>query len=183
MMPPRRPGFTLVELVIVLSVAAVLSAVAVPTFAAMLARQRLKAAAHHLQADLSLARQEALRRGLVAHLVFQPGANWCYQLSLGVAGDCHQPATAGASPVLKTVHAAQYPDVVLLQALPMALDARQGTSLLGQGHALFANSRGERLLVQLSAPGRAALCAPGVAVPGLPGCRQALPPPPGHAPG
>lgn len=176
-MKALHPGLTLVELMIVLSVAAVLSTMAVPTLGSVLARHRLKSAAYHLQADLALARQEALRRGQVAHIVFQPGANWCYALSMGVAGDCHQALAQGPSPVLKTVHASQHPDVVLLQALPMALDAGQGTSLLGQGHALLANTRGERLLVQLSLPGRASLCAPGLGVAGMPGCKQELPPP------
>lgn len=175
-MNQRRPGFTLVELMIVLSVAAVLSTMAVPSMASLLARHRLKAVAHHLQADLALARQEAQRRGQVAHVVFRPGANWCYAVSLGVAADCHQSPAQGPNPVLKVVHAAQHPDIVLLQAQPMALDANQGSSLLGHGHALFANSRNERLLVQLSLPGRASLCAPGAGLVGMPGCRQEPPP-------
>lgn len=176
---PARPaetasaqrGVTLVELMIVLAVAALLGAAALPSMATMLGRHRLQAAARHLQADLALARQEALRHGRVAHLVFEPGANWCYALSLGVASGC-QPGSAGVgSALLKLVRADQYPDVVLVDAGAMALDARDGTSLLGQGQASFVSLRGDRLTVHLSHLGRAALCAPAAPIAGLPPCR------------
>ncbi len=166
----RRSGFTLVELMIAVTVAALLGAISLPSMAGLLGRHRLQAAAHHLQADLALARQEALRRGQTAHLVFHAGADWCYALSLGAAGDCRNRAGDGV-PALAVVRADRYPDVVLLQGAAMALDARDGTSLLGQGRAEFAALRGERLTVQLSHLGRATLCTPAAPIAGLPGCR------------
>ncbi len=156
---------------IVLAVAALLGAAALPSTAAMLGRHRLQAAARHLQADLALARQEALRQGRVAHLVFEPGANWCYALSMGLASGCQAGSAGVGGALLKVVRAEQYPDVVLLDAGAMALDARDGTSLLGQGRAEFASVRGDRLTVNLSRLGRAALCAPAAPIAGLPACR------------
>lgn len=55
----RFRGFTLVELVLVLGVAAVLAAVAAPRYASSLRNYRLNLAAHRLAADLNLAREAA----------------------------------------------------------------------------------------------------------------------------
>lgn len=155
---------------IVVTVAALLGAISLPSMAGLLGRHRLQAAAHHLQADLALARQEALRRGQTAHLVLHPGAHWCYALSLGVARDCRSPSGTGGA-ALAVVRADRYPEVVLLQAATMTLDARDGTSLQGQGRAEFASARGERLTVQLSHLGRASLCTPAAPIAGIAGCR------------
>jgi type IV fimbrial biogenesis protein FimT len=56
-------GFTLVELVVTLAVAAILLALATPSFAELLRRNRLAAANNELVTALNVARAEALRRG------------------------------------------------------------------------------------------------------------------------
>lgn len=77
--PPRRPsrppardavsrrsaqrGVTLIEVMIVLGIAAILLAAAVPSFREFVARNRLDGAAQDLLASLQLARSEAMRRG------------------------------------------------------------------------------------------------------------------------
>lgn len=55
-------GFTLVELMAVLTIAAILVTLAVPSFQSMLARRSLAAAAESLVSDMRLARSEALAR-------------------------------------------------------------------------------------------------------------------------
>ena len=55
-------GFTLVELMIVLVIAAVLLAIAAPGFRTLLERNRLQSASSNLFASLMLARSEALKR-------------------------------------------------------------------------------------------------------------------------
>jgi type IV fimbrial biogenesis protein FimT len=60
--PHRRfPGFTLVEVLIVLVIAAVLAAMAVPGFQESIRRNRLQAAAERLATSWSLARSEAIK--------------------------------------------------------------------------------------------------------------------------
>ena len=56
-------GFTLVELAVTVAVAAILLALATPSFAELLRRNRLAAANNELVTALNVARAEALRRG------------------------------------------------------------------------------------------------------------------------
>ncbi|MCU4118756.1 GspH/FimT family pseudopilin [Variovorax sp. N23] len=60
--PSRARGFTLVELMVVVTLVAVLSAIAVPGFRDLLLNQRLAASTSEFVAALSLARTEALKR-------------------------------------------------------------------------------------------------------------------------
>lgn len=59
-------GFTLVELVIVVALVAMLAAVAVPSYRALVQNNRATAQANELVTSLNLARSEAIKRGLPA---------------------------------------------------------------------------------------------------------------------
>jgi len=58
----RVRGFTVVELMLVISVAAILLVVALPSFSTMLQRNRITSAADHLYVSLAEARGEAVKR-------------------------------------------------------------------------------------------------------------------------
>ncbi|MDM0072861.1 GspH/FimT family protein [Variovorax sp. J2P1-59] len=65
---PRRPaalssGFSAVELLVEIAIAALLMALAMPSFGTLVSRYRLRHAADDLSAAIYLARAEALRRG------------------------------------------------------------------------------------------------------------------------
>lgn len=71
---PQR-GFTLVELVVSISVLAVLAAIATPSFQRMIEAQRLRTGAFALISDLTLARSEAVKRGESVELM-PVGGDW-----------------------------------------------------------------------------------------------------------
>lgn len=71
---PVRHGFTLAELVIVVLILAIISALAVPQYASATARFNADAAARRIKADLEFARHEARKAGTSQSLVFDDAA-------------------------------------------------------------------------------------------------------------
>ena len=61
----QRNGFTLIELMVTISVAAILLALAVPAFQNLLISNRITAQTNDLVSDLAFARSEAIKRGLI----------------------------------------------------------------------------------------------------------------------
>ncbi len=59
-----QTGFTLIELMVAIAVLAVILSLAAPSFRQMLESQSVRATAFDLVADLTLARSEALKRGM-----------------------------------------------------------------------------------------------------------------------
>lgn len=77
MVSQRQGGFTLPELIITVAVLAVLSALAAPSFTALVASQRLKSATSDVFTSLTRARSEAIKRNrevIVAPLT--AGTSW-----------------------------------------------------------------------------------------------------------
>ena len=56
-------GFTLIETLVVVAIAAVLAALAAPSFTPIVERWRIRSATESLQSALYLARSEAIKRG------------------------------------------------------------------------------------------------------------------------
>jgi len=164
-MPRRRPhrGLTLIELVAVLGIVALLLTLALPSFAGMLSRHRLKATAEQLAMDLGELRLQAAQRAVPLHLDVQPGAQWCWALAVAAGCDCRVPQGCQ----MKTVRAQQYPGVRLAEAQPMRIDPQPGAS---SGAVLLQAADGQQLRVAISPLGRPKVCAPAGAVPGYPAC-------------
>jgi type IV fimbrial biogenesis protein FimT len=76
---PSR-GLTLIELMVVLAVAAVLIALAAPSFTDFILLQRLKSVNAQLVTDLQYARSEAVSRGVLVHVRTnsEPAGDSCY---------------------------------------------------------------------------------------------------------
>jgi type IV fimbrial biogenesis protein FimT len=64
----RATGFTLVEMMVVITISAILLALAIPSFQAIIQSSRISSAANSMLAALDLTRSEAIRRGANATL-------------------------------------------------------------------------------------------------------------------
>ncbi|MEZ6190759.1 MAG: GspH/FimT family pseudopilin [Phycisphaerales bacterium] len=94
--PSARRGFSLIELVLVMTIISILAAIAVPRYANALARYRADAAARRVVADLDYARHVASARSTSVTVDFKvgpdciliqgvsdmetPGATWALEL-------------------------------------------------------------------------------------------------------
>ncbi|MDR5171900.1 GspH/FimT family pseudopilin [Methylobacillus sp. Pita2] len=81
----KQRGFTLVELIVTLTVLTILLAVAVPSFREMLLNFQIRSAAEGLNTGLQLARAEAIRRNVNVVFTLSGNATWTIGCQVVVA--------------------------------------------------------------------------------------------------
>jgi type IV fimbrial biogenesis protein FimT len=69
-------GFTLIEVMISITVLGIILMIGLPSFASWLQNQQLRAASEGLLNGLQTARAEAIRRNLLVQIVVGPGTGW-----------------------------------------------------------------------------------------------------------
>lgn len=174
--PRRHRGLTLIELAIVVAVAAVAASVAVPGLRDLVDGRRLIGAAARLAADVQFARSEAVSRNRTLRLSFQsiPQAS-CYVVHTGAAAQCRcaaaGPATCtGGAVEIKTVVLADADRVVVAaNVASMVFDPRHGT-VTPAGTLRTVDARGRAVHHVVNVMGRVRSCSPGAAVDGFPAC-------------
>jgi type IV fimbrial biogenesis protein FimT len=161
-------GVTLIELMIVIVIAAILLAIGIPAFQDAIDRNRLKAAAENLYGDLQFAKTEAIKRNRTVRLVFMPsggGATWCYGLRENATCDCTVTDAAAADycaidNAKKVVSSTDFPNVTIPSA---STDQTSFTPLRGtadNGTVIFESARGKEIRVIVSTMGRIRSCSP-----------------------
>jgi type IV fimbrial biogenesis protein FimT len=143
-LPPRRGarhrGFTLVELALALTIAALVAALGVPAFADWIASYQLANHARHLAETMTRARAEAVRRGLRVNLCKSPDQRRCdgtagWERGFLVHEDANRDAQFGDGEALIASDGPAPPGVTVTANRP--LDAY--VSFTEHGHARLAN--------------------------------------------
>lgn len=168
----RSSGFTLIELMVVIAVAAILATIAVPALNDFIEKARVRGAAEALHADLTYARSESVLQNLDVMVSITPGATWCYGLNAGGTCDC---ATAGSCSI-KSVSGSSFNGTTLTSNFSALLFERvQGTisgtgGTIGTDTILVGNSTGQAGVKPM--PVSVKLCAPSsyAASMGYPSC-------------
>jgi type IV fimbrial biogenesis protein FimT len=80
----RARGFTIVELMVAVTIAAILLSIAAPAMRSFIENARIRATSESLQSGLDLARNEAVRQNRAVEFVSRP-AGWVIRLSGTVA--------------------------------------------------------------------------------------------------
>lgn len=166
--PRPTAGFTLIELMTVVSVLAVLLALAAPNMADFIEKRRVVAAAEAIYAKLQLARSEAIKQSATvsASLVVNE-TGWYVGLSHdpdacsdGIA-DCT--LSVGTDDVRQTVSIDDFPGVTMEASgsEPVIFTSRGIPSVRSPSTIdLTSNQRGWTLRVEVGPIGRISICAP-----------------------
>lgn len=102
-LPVKTQGFTLIELMVVLALAAIIATFAVPSFQSAMARQKLNLAASDLLVSVMQARSEAIKNNRRA--IVQPidSTNWSRGWLIHVAMDNNNSYDEGTDTLIATV--------------------------------------------------------------------------------
>lgn len=87
----KSAGFTLIELIVAVTLVALLVAVALPSYQSLRQEQMVRAATAAIYTDMMLLKSEAIKRGGPVTLkIFNAGqANWCYRIAIdGTCSSC-----------------------------------------------------------------------------------------------
>ena len=169
-----RSGFTLIELMVAIAVAAIMLTWALPAFTDLIDSQRLRAVAQQIAADLRYARSEAVRRhaALPIGVSFSPGEHWCYGISQQLPCDCAiQDWRSPRACLLDLSHERQLHNIASdAQRNVRLIDARFSSGhttefdplrgLARAGTVALQSTRGKRLDIRISTLGRVRICAP-----------------------
>lgn len=167
-------GFTMVELAIVVALAAILLGLAAPSFINTLARKRMEGVAEVFGTDLQYARSEAVARNLEVRLT-AVAANGCYIVyakpdaatcTCTPAASCTAPATE-----IKTVGFGGTGTVIAANASFNFEPLRGMIADASSPSLTFSSTRGPWQLTTSVTPfGRASTCSPSGSLKGYPSC-------------
>jgi type IV fimbrial biogenesis protein FimT len=160
----RESGFTLAQVLIVISIIATLSAAAVPGLVSWLPSYRLSSAARDVLSALDLARLTAVRENAGVAVIFT-AANGSYLLFVdnGEGGGVANDLTPNGSE--RTVRAGHMPSSVAISSAVFGASAKVGFNGIGLpfrlggspggGSVVLTNSKGKALTIVLNIGGNA----------------------------
>ena len=81
-------GVSMIELMVVVAIVAIATAIMAPMYVNYTSKSRLKTVSEALYNDFRRARSEALKTNSTVRVVFQSGSSWCYGLTTAGSCDC-----------------------------------------------------------------------------------------------
>ena len=167
--PCSARGLTLLEVLVTITILALLLAIALPSMQDMLTRNRLKSAAQAIAEDLQWTRSEAIKRNRTLRLSLDL-EHWCYGVQTwDHPCDCRLPPETASGCPLKRVSGEDFPGIRLDATFKATrFEPRRATA--DNGSLTLTASQGMALRVVLSRLGRVRLCAPAKDVPGYEPC-------------
>jgi len=169
-------GITLLEICIVMVVAAIVAATAAPSLAAFIEARRLEGAATRLAADIQEVRSESLARNRSLRLSLHSSVTAsCWVVHTGSAAQC---SCASAGPALCTGGAVAIKTVRIPVDDRVSLLANVGSILFDPLHGTITPTGTLRLVAPngrsihhvVNVMGRVRSCSPAAAVPGYRAC-------------
>jgi type IV fimbrial biogenesis protein FimT len=171
----KSKGFTIIELMTVVVIAAVLVTLAIPSFRELIARNRLEGVSSEFVTDLQFARSEAVARNANVGLVTGV-AGTCYtiyQEANPVAGSCNcanTPVCTGGPVAIKTVSfggtgvSATVGTTFLFEPVRGSLTGGDQAAVLSSAAVV------QQLRAEVLAVGRVKACSPSGTFKGYPSC-------------
>ena len=170
-------GTGAVELLCCAAITATLAGAALPTLVDLAQRQRLRAAAAELQADLNLARSTALLRSKPVRLSWQsiPAVGSCYIVHTGDAEQCScaSDLTSRCDPQVQVVRTGMLPaaqSIGLSAATRSVLFDGRKSTVTPTATFKLSDSRGHTMHLVVNIVGRVRNCSPGGALAGVKPC-------------
>lgn len=174
--PRRMGGFTLIEMMIVIVIAAIMLTFALPSFINALDRHRLKSVAETMLSDLELMRLESVKRSAMVSLSVRNDSvstgDWCYGLSQASSCNCKASTPdCTLDNATKVVSYTNFQGVVITapattSPTPFNISVEQVRGQITLSAALTNNrirltsARGKELDIEISALGRFTICSP-----------------------
>ncbi|MGD7036887.1 GspH/FimT family protein [Methylotuvimicrobium buryatense] len=162
-------GFTLLEALITIAIAAIILVLAVPSYRDVLERNRLKGAVESVADDLKFTRTQAIKQSTDVTLELKGTTDWCYGISLGNSGcDCE---TVGSCSI-KVVDGTQFSDIALDGDNSATFLFRRGTTDINNNIEITLNSPVYTARIIVNRSGRVFICTPGgtTGLPSYPDC-------------
>ncbi|HAF00273.1 MAG TPA: type II secretion system protein GspH [Methylophilaceae bacterium] len=170
----KLSGFTLVELLIVLTIFSVLAAFALPSYRQMIENNKIRSAAESIHNGIQIARAEAVKRNVPVQFDLRgTHSAWTVCVSPAVAGACPNPDDAVATVQSRSLGEGSSSDVsvVISDASPLVFNslgvltspvptAANGLVSLDIDNAALSSSDSRNLRVVIGAGGSVKMCDP-----------------------
>lgn len=169
--PYNDDGFTLIELMVALTVLALVMTYVIGSFGSFMQRQNFQAAAENLHDYLTIARTESINRNADLYVTIKQGTAWCYGLSTGVC-DCNVANSCQLNGVDKVISSSNYPGIEMNSATfaqgatanYIVFNSRRGmpednAGVSRNGAISFLSQASDNLTVQVNVVGRLRTCS------------------------